>query len=185
MGIGIIGKAISGAGAGAGLATQEAMRAEIMKERDERLNSYAVSSQQTQQKFQTGERVGTEKFQAGESEKNRALQSRQINAVVAQAQVAVQEGKLKIDSLKRAQDLQNAYVNETDPEKKDQLADQIYTLAGKDKFLPIMTRDEMGNPVFSGGFNTRTGQRNTPISNAAPPGDVNSILDSVLGPKKP
>lgn len=173
MGIGIIGKALAGAGGAAKDASMEAMRAEIMAQRDARLNEYAKTMQtDVVQPFQTSEREASQQFQAGQTEKgqqftasenakNRDLQAKQIDAVVKQANVAYQKGMIEVDSLKQLKDLQKAYMNAKTPEEAGQIADQLYTLQGKDKYTPLIGKDEMGNPVFMGAFSTRSGERKT------------------------
>ena len=95
----------------------------------------------------------------GVSEKQLTQQGRQIDAAVQQINVAVREGTVKAEQAERVNQLHKDYLAATDPAQKDALADQIYTLLGKDKFTPLMGRDDMGQPVYMGGFNTRTAER--------------------------
>ena len=85
-------------------------------------------------------------------------------ASVAQAKLAGKQAELadlSIADKKRYDALHTQYLAETDPAKKDAIADQLYTLAGKDKFQPVVGKDDTGNPKFVGGFNTRTGLMGT------------------------
>jgi len=105
----------------------------------------------------------------GVREKQLTQQGRQIDAAVQQINVAVREGTVKAEQAERVNQLHKDYLAETDPAQKDALADQIYTLAGKDKFTPLIGRDENLQPVFMGGFNTRTGKRDNPQPASADP----------------
>lgn len=168
-----LGKAIAGGAGAARDVALEAMRAEIMQQRDARLNEYSRRMQtDVVQPFQTSERQATEQFQAGQTEKgqtftagenqkNRDLQAKSIDAVVKQADVAYQKGMIEVDSLKQLKQLQQAYMNAKTPEEAGQIADQLYTLQGKDKYTPLVGKDEMGNPVFMGAFSTRSGKLET------------------------
>lgn len=161
MARGIIGKALAGAGAAVQPVALEGLRASILAERDARLQQYQTSERIAGQEFQQGERIATQEFQTAEKGKDRAITEKQVNATVRAADIAYQEGKLKVDSLKRVQALQDAFIKETDPAKKEQIADQIYTLAAKDKFTPVIGKDDLGNPVFMGAFDTRSGKLKT------------------------
>jgi hypothetical protein len=89
-------------------------------------------------------------------------QARQIDAGMRQVDIAVQKGQLELEAAQRLKGMHEQYLAAMaagDATQADSIADQIYTLAGKDKFTPLMGRDEMGQPVFMGGFNTRTGER--------------------------
>src|SRR3990167_3351120 len=72
MGIGIIGKALAGAGGAVKDVGMEMVRAEIMKQRDERLNSYATSMEtNVRHPFQTSEREASQANVAAEAQKGR------------------------------------------------------------------------------------------------------------------
>lgn len=189
--MGFIGKAMAGAAAGVGTASLEGLRSELMAERDKRLNEYAVGMQrdvvqpfqremqENQQDFQREQLDTQQEFKGAEGDKDRAIQAKHVDAIVKQADVAYQKGMIEVDTLKRTQQLQNAYVKETDPVKKDALADQLYTLAGKDKFTPLMGKDDNGNPVYMGAFSTRSGERKTEKSGTnAAPGSPEDIANS-------
>ena len=120
------------------------------------------------QPFATSERQGREKFEGEQKTEDRkldarrlAMQERQVNAAVAASGIAVQKGEMEVAALKRVKDLQDAYLSEQDPAKRDAIADQIYTLAGKDKYTPLVGKDAEGNPAYLGAFNTRSGERKT------------------------
>ena len=74
---------------------------------------------------------------------------------VAQAELA----RMSIEEKQQVQAVRANYLAETDPAKKEAYADQLYTMLGKDRFTALMGKDEQGNPVFMGGFNTRTGEK--------------------------
>lgn len=85
-------------------------------------------------------------------------------ASLAQAILAGKQAEiadLSIADKKRANALSEEYLKETDSAKKDAIADALYTLAGKDRFQPVVGKDDQGNPKFVGGFNTRTGKLDT------------------------
>lgn len=127
---------------------------------------FATTERTGRETFQRGERQAGERFQAGEHAADRALrsrqldqQARQIDSGIRQVDLAVKKGELDLESAQRLKSLHEKYLAAETPEQKESIADQIYTLAGKDKFTPLMGRDEQGNPVFMGAFNTRTGKR--------------------------
>jgi len=98
------------------------------------------------------------------TEKNQAsalgLQAQQVGAAVKQAELAVTKGTLEVESLQRVKKLQDDYLA-APADQRDAIADQIYTLAGKDKFSPVVGKDNDGNPQFVGAFNTRSGKLET------------------------
>ena len=137
-------------------------------------NAAVALERDVRQPFATSERVAKETFEGGQRSEDRKLdsrrldiQARQVNAAVAASNIAVQKGQMEVSQLKRVQGLQEQYLNETDPTKRDQIADQIYTLAGKDKFTPLVGKDAEGNTQFMGAFNTRTGKRETGATSAS------------------
>jgi len=88
------------------------------------------------------------------------------------AQLGARKGNLEIGNLEQLNQLQNQYLTETDPAKREQIASTISVLNGKaaDKYQPIMGKDELGNPVYLGAFNARTGEAtNQPGKTVAPP----------------
>lgn len=70
------------------------------------------------------------------------------------------EGKqMEQAQVRRVNDLQEQFLKETDPAKKRQISEQLTALTGKttDKFQPVIGKDDLGNSVFLGAFDNRTG----------------------------
>lgn len=65
--------------------------------------------------------------------------------------------KLSNEQAQMLVDKRNAWMNEPDQTKKVKLGEEYQTLTGKDpdKFAPVMGKDDAGNPVFLGSFDTK------------------------------
>lgn len=70
------------------------------------------------------------------------------------------EGKqMEQAQVRRVNELQEQFLKETDPAKKRQISEHLTALTGKtvDKFQPVIGKDDLGNSVFLGAFDTRSG----------------------------
>ena len=112
---------------------------------------------------------------------DRASDNRRRNAESA---VNVDTARMQQTQAQNIADLQDRYLKEQDPAVRDQLAAQIAVLTGKttEKFQPIMGKDDMGNPVYLGAFNARTGEATNMAGvglgagqQALPPGMVRQV----------
>lgn len=76
------------------------------------------------------------------------------------AGMGIRKAGLEVGQLERLNQLQEQYLNEADPAKREQLGAELAVLTGKttEKYQPIMGKDELGNPVYLGAFNARTGE---------------------------
>ena len=74
--------------------------------------------------------------------------------------LGARKGNLEIGQLEQLSQLQDDYLKETGPTKRQLIGEQLASLTGKstEKYQPIMGRDELGNPTYLGAFNSRTGQ---------------------------
>jgi hypothetical protein len=103
----------------------------------------------------------------GELADDRAKEHLQIERVRAGTQARLAEIQAKVANLDLADktqlsDMKKEYLNPSTPaDRREAIADSIYTLLGKDKFSPLIGKDEQGNPQFMGAFNTRSGKRET------------------------
>jgi hypothetical protein len=224
--MGILGKALAGAGQGAAIVGLEEFRNQAIAMRDQRLAEIAQASQErgfahadaSQQRGfeqQTNERTAAEgfqrgmetevkqpfqlkrdesaqkqarelqesdqKFRAGEGDKNRELDKRRIGMegarlslaqqqfVLAQQQaaLAIESGKLDLESKKRMAEVVKSIDQASTPEELERATAKLYAMTGKDKYSPVVGKDEQGNPQFLGGFDTRTGtmkQNDKPVT---------------------
>jgi len=88
----------------------------------------------------------------------------------AESAVTVQAKESELALNARLATLQDEYLKETDPAKKEAAAAAIAAITGKaqvDKFQPIMGKDDVGNPVYLGAFNSRTGEATNQPGQAA------------------
>lgn len=65
--------------------------------------------------------------------------------------------KLSNEQAQMLVDKRNEWMNEPDQTKKAKLGEEYQALTGKDpdKFAPVMGKDDNGNPVFLGSFDTK------------------------------
>lgn len=77
----------------------------------------------------------------------------------AKALTDIQGKEMEQSQIRRVNDLQQQFLTETDPAKKRQISEQLTALTGKttDKFQPVIGKDDLGNSVFLGAFDTRSG----------------------------
>jgi len=179
MGIGIIGKALAGAGGAVKDVGMEAVRAEIMKQRDERLNEYATSMEtNVRQPFQTSERVATEANAATEAQKVRTFAESQNKPKLAGELLDNTIKQITISNAKEVQALRTQFQKETDPTKRAAINETIQVLTGKDndKFLPVPLKDELGNITGYQVLNTKTGAWVEPAG-GKPPAGANGKAD--------
>lgn len=175
MARGIIGKALRGAAAVAVPAALEQQRAEIMAERDARLEGYASAREQrgyAHDKTMQGERLTA---QATESEKDRGLTReghdiQRESVSLARQQLDINKTGAEMDQQIKAIELDNAttlrslydqYKTETDPEKIAEIERRIDVFNNKsnDNYLPVQIKDAMGD--YTGDiriFDKRRGQ---------------------------
>ena len=193
MDLGIIGKALAGAGKGLGQANLLAMRAEIMQRRDEVLNGFRTQAQergiQAQSALQSqklgseqamqAKQFGTEQSIAGQRNaaqlKLGAMQlgpeEQKAQAFMLGAETAAQKGELQIAQLRMLQGAWGNVVNAKTPAERQTALANFNELRGTPQFRGF----NLGfNPVSGtkevGGFNIYTGSSVTPGGNSTTPG---------------
>jgi hypothetical protein len=75
------------------------------------------------------------------------------------AEVDVKGKKMEQAQIERVNKLQEDFLKETDPAKKATIQAQLTALTGKtaDKYQPITGKDDLGNTIYLGAFDQRTG----------------------------
>jgi hypothetical protein len=107
---------------------------------------------------------------------DQSTQESQIGARKTEADIASKE----MDNSQRKQlaELQNKYLDpKTDEATRASIAAQLSALNGKeakDKYTPLMGKDELGNPTYLGAFNTRDGSIVQQNAQAAPGTQISS-----------
>lgn len=119
------------------------------------------------QPYQTGERVAGETFKSGESAKDRTLREKEI--AQQGSRIGLEERKVKLAEDAGALDLKvkqsiddarQSYVNETDPEKRQQAGATYLTLLGKvgERYKELSSTNAAGDKVTTGFFDTLSGK---------------------------
>lgn len=117
----------------------------------------------------------------------------QINASNSSASNAALERQLnemKVADAIKVRTLQNEFLA-AKPAERGAILEKIQVLTGKDgdKFIPLMGKDEMGNPVVVGKMNGKTGEmwdaKGNPIGGAAKGGGDIDKLREIFGKKEP
>jgi hypothetical protein len=75
------------------------------------------------------------------------------------AEVDVKGKRMEQAQVERVNKLQEDFLKETDPAKKSAIQAQLTALTGKsaDKYQPITGKDDLGNTIYLGAFDQRTG----------------------------
>lgn len=75
------------------------------------------------------------------------------------AEVDVKGKRMEQAQVERVNKLQEDFLKETDPAKKAAIQAQLTALTGKtaDKYQPITGKDDLGNTIYLGAFDQRTG----------------------------
>ncbi len=196
MDLGIIGKALAGAGKGLGEANMTAMRAQILAQRDAVLNGYHTQSQergiQAQGALQSqkigaeqsmqGRQLATEQSIAGQhSATQLALGHMQLGpeeqkaqAFMLSAETAAQKGALQIGQLKMLQNAWGSVVTAKTPAERQMALSNFNELRGTPQFrgLNMGFNPATGTPL-TGGLNVFTGgvvASTPPVSPTTPSG---------------
>jgi hypothetical protein len=170
--------------------------AEILKMRDERLNSYDGAARKDTQAFQSKEREAGQKFTQEENDRqrtltrqenaadrasreregneNRALDQQRIDIAARQAEQVIASGELEAEEKRTLLDLKNAAIDpELSEAERATAVDNLETYLGdnNDRFSPLYVDqvDETGYPT--GGrdtmvLNTGTGEVTRPSAGA-------------------
>lgn len=85
----------------------------------------------------------------------------------------IQEADMKMGEQNRLGAMRNKYLalneqNDPDGSQRAALSNQIevLTTGNKDRFMPLMGKDDLGNPIYMGAFDARNGKR---VSSDSPP----------------
>jgi hypothetical protein len=161
MAIGILGKALAGAGAAVQPVALEGLRASILAERDARLNQYATNLEtNVRQPFQTAERIAGETFSAGESEKTRTAEAPLKEAQVGGVKATTSKINAELSVIRETEALYKKYMATTDPKEKASIAEAMRVRLGKDQdnifFGPI--KDDLGNVIDYKAYSKITGK---------------------------
>ena len=99
-----------------------------------------------------------------------------LGARRADSEIAARD--IETNQKRQLADLQNKYLDpKTDEATRASIGAQLATLSGKDvkdKYTPLMGKDELGNPTYLGAFNTRDGSIVQQNAQAAPGTQISS-----------
>lgn len=133
MARGIIGKALRGVAAVAVPAAFEAQKAEILRLRDERLQSYQTSERKAEQQFRATERIAGQQHDRQMQEDRLKIEAPQRELALQLAEQKLLQGDLELAEQERIQGLQNTILSpDASEEERNQAVTTLNTLLGKD-----------------------------------------------------
>lgn len=180
-------KAIAGAAAGGAQAVDTGMKAYLLQEqarltaeRDARQNEW-MSGEKAQDRAVTregqaetarsnvaregleSERIAAQMWLGGLQDDRAREQIKndqdRTKAYTALAGVQARLERLKADAQEQITAMQKEYTNpKTTPQRRDELADALLTLAGKTQYRPVVGKDDLGNPQVLGMADLRRGK---------------------------
>ncbi len=180
MDLGIIGKALAGAGKGLGQANMTEMRASILAQRDAVLNSFHTQAQergiQAQGALQSqklgaeqamqGKQIGAQEQMAGQRSATQLKlgqmqlgpEEQKAQAFMLSATTAATKGQLQVAQLKMLQDAWGNVVNAQTPAERATALDNFNELRGTPQFRGLnMGFDPATGMPRAGGLNVFTG----------------------------
>lgn len=120
-------------------------------------NATAILNQQNE----SDTRIGVANIGAKTAQATNSLQQKQFESNDAVNQIDIKTKQAKLKDVEQATALRDQIlVMSDDDPKKAGLVSKYNLLTGvdsKDKFTPLMGKDELGNPVYIGAFDNRTG----------------------------
>lgn len=130
------------------------------------MNAYrntAIGNKQNQVDFNNTLKAG----QFGISQQAESRAGKTAGIQIAKGEQDIAKGVISMKDQQRLSDLRDQYLglsdaNDKDGKKRAEIQRKANILSGKDthdKYQPLMGKDDMGNPVFMGAFDTRTGER--------------------------
>lgn len=160
--MGLIGKAIAGAAGAVQDVGMEAIRAEIMAQRDATLNQYADKHLDRQIQAQ-----------ADTNAANREAEAPLRAAQASNLQASAEKTNTEVRAIREAEQMYKQFQSTTDPKERERLSDAVRARLGKDKadqyvFMPL--KDDLGNVVDYKAYNKSTGRPLADDTKPAAPG---------------